>query len=245
MRTGYIGSELHKKRLAETRQKAVLSGYIGSEKHKRNIEAARLRAQEGVSCPHCSRKTSRGGLARHMSVCPYDDANARHCPACDTRLYKTPSHGTFCSIKCSKSPSFNNPKNKIAHPVSFVCKGCKQTKTRNKNAQGIYCDSKCQAIYTWETITKPSIMRGERTRGPSLRRFCEERDGPGCSSCGVVEWLGEPMTMDVDHIDGDHTNNMPDNFRLLCPNCHRQTPTWGKKNSKIYGSSSLRHSPVK
>lgn len=48
------------------------------------------------------------------------------------------------------------------------------------------------------------------------------------------------MTMDIDHIDGDHRNNKPENLRLLCPNCHRQTSTWGKKNVIRYEGSGKR-----
>lgn len=42
-----------------------------------------------------------------------------------------------------------------------------------------------------------------------------------CVNCGNVgEWLGQLMTLEVDHIDGDFTNNVPTNLQFLCPNCH-------------------------
>ena len=42
---------------------------------------------------------------------------------------------------------------------------------------------------------------------------------PTCSLCGFVPvWLGQ---LDVDHIDGNHANNSPENLQTLCANCHR------------------------
>jgi 5-methylcytosine-specific restriction endonuclease McrA len=53
---------------------------------------------------------------------------------------------------------------------------------------------------------------------------------PICSCCSGTEWLGKPMPLELDHINGDNANNSLDNLRLLCPNCHAQTPTYRGKN---------------
>ena len=50
--------------------------------------------------------------------------------------------------------------------------------------------------------------------------------GHQCEKCFLTEWLDKPITLELDHIDGDRKNNKQDNLRLLCPNCHSQTPTW-------------------
>ena len=55
---------------------------------------------------------------------------------------------------------------------------------------------------------------------------------PVCSSCGGNEWLGGPMPLELDHVDGDKTNNQLDNLRMICPNCHALTPTYRGKNTK-------------
>jgi Zn finger protein HypA/HybF involved in hydrogenase expression len=52
-----------------------------------------------------------------------------------------------------------------------------------------------------------------------------------CYKCGMKsEWLGEPLTLQLDHIDGSDKNHSIDNLRLMCPNCHSQTPTWAGRN---------------
>ena len=51
-----------------------------------------------------------------------------------------------------------------------------------------------------------------------------------CEECGISEWCDKPLTLEVDHIDGDNSNNELTNLRVLCPNCHSQTPTWRGRN---------------
>lgn len=51
-----------------------------------------------------------------------------------------------------------------------------------------------------------------------------------CSECGITEYNGKPLVMQLDHIDGDSSNHMFANLRLLCPNCHSQTDTFCGKN---------------
>lgn len=41
-----------------------------------------------------------------------------------------------------------------------------------------------------------------------------------CATCGLTNWLGKKIILEVDHIDGRYWNNLKDNLQLLCPNCH-------------------------
>jgi hypothetical protein len=51
-----------------------------------------------------------------------------------------------------------------------------------------------------------------------------------CSCCGIFDWLGNPLSLQLDHINGVNNDNRLENLRFLCPNCHTQTPTWGYNN---------------
>lgn len=54
--------------------------------------------------------------------------------------------------------------------------------------------------------------------------------------CGIENsWQGIPITLQLDHIDGDRKNHKLDNLRFMCPNCHSQTPTYSGKNKKCLG----------
>ena len=51
-----------------------------------------------------------------------------------------------------------------------------------------------------------------------------------CSNCGISEWNGKQISLELDHVDGVRTNHKLENLRLLCPNCHSQTDTYRSKN---------------
>lgn len=51
-----------------------------------------------------------------------------------------------------------------------------------------------------------------------------------CYLCGLTEWNGKPITLQLDHINGVHLDHRIQNLRLLCPNCHSQTETFAGRN---------------
>jgi 5-methylcytosine-specific restriction endonuclease McrA len=53
---------------------------------------------------------------------------------------------------------------------------------------------------------------------------------PSCRRCGIATWLGEPLSLELHHINGVGQDNRLENLTLLCPNCHSQTDSWGGRN---------------
>ena len=64
-----------------------------------------------------------------------------------------------------------------------------------------------------------------------LRRALLEVGVPCCCAfCGIAEvWMGMPLRLHIDHIDGDFSNCEQSNLRFLCPNCHSQTASYCRK----------------
>jgi hypothetical protein len=67
-----------------------------------------------------------------------------------------------------------------------------------------------------------------------LKRLKRERGWEHqCSICKLTEWNDKPIPLEIDHIDGCHTNNTYTNLRPICPNCHAQTDTYKGKNMRV------------
>lgn len=73
------------------------------------------------------------------------------------------------------------------------------------------------------------LVRNSRYRtSAALRRrlVAEGVKEARCEGCGLDSWQGRPIPLELDHVNGDHTDNRLENLRILCPNCHSQTETW-------------------
>lgn len=75
-------------------------------------------------------------------------------------------------------------------------------------------------------------------KGQHKNALISER-GHQCENCGLREWMGKLITLEMDHIDADRKNNTRENLKLLCPNCHSQTPTW--RRTKTSGWKLKKH----
>lgn len=76
------------------------------------------------------------------------------------------------------------------------------------------------------------LVRGSTVPTSALRRRLL-REGvfePICARCDGTTWLDGPIPLQLDHVDGDRTNNELRNLRLLCPNCHALTDTYCGRN---------------
>ncbi len=76
---------------------------------------------------------------------------------------------------------------------------------------------------------------GSLKEGDSVRKYLLRTRGHQCEMCGILEWQGQVLTFEMDHIDGNRFNHEESNLRILCPNCHSQTPTYRNKK---------RHAPL-
>ncbi len=71
--------------------------------------------------------------------------------------------------------------------------------------------------------------KGWRESSSILRRALKAIGREYKCSCGQgSEWNGKPLRLQIEHKNGNNLDNRPNNLEYLCPNCHTQTPTYGK-----------------
>jgi hypothetical protein len=105
----------------------------------------------------------------------------------------------------------------------------------SKRSQKIYCSNACQALVRREIGTKRWLETGEAviatTQYHYVRQYLADAQSGRCAICdGESAWLGLPLALVLDHIDGNPTNNRRENLRLICPNCDSQLPTYKSRN---------------
>lgn len=94
---------------------------------------------------------------------------------------------------------------------------------------GKYCSLRCSADARMVSINQKNrklYSEGQLKNRATIRKFLSEDVGYLCILCKLSSWNDQPITLQVDHIDGNPDNNSPVNLRLLCPNCHSQTETY-------------------
>jgi HNH endonuclease/Bacterial regulatory proteins, luxR family len=78
------------------------------------------------------------------------------------------------------------------------------------------------------------VVGTRRDRGHLKERLRQAGLLPdACEECGMSEWRGESLPLELHHINGDRDDNRLDNLQLICPNCHAITPNWGGRGAKL------------
>lgn len=72
-----------------------------------------------------------------------------------------------------------------------------------------------------------------RTKTRLLRRALDDLGVEvRCAGCGTgPSWCGKPLTLEIDHVNGDLTDNRRENLRYVCPNCHATTDSYCRKHA--------------
>jgi Zn finger protein HypA/HybF involved in hydrogenase expression len=78
------------------------------------------------------------------------------------------------------------------------------------------------------------LVNGSKVQGARLLRrlIAEGLMAARCQHCGRAQWRCRPIPLELDHVNGDPTDNRLENLRVLCPNCHAQTHTYCGRNRK-------------
>ena len=162
----------------------------------------------------------------------------------------------FCNKSCAAKHNNRKRDNKIYNKISNTLKKNNNKEKNNKeknnkekkkclycdkeieNKKNIYCSNVChtkhkQKLYIerWKNGEEHG-KKGDYGLSNTIRTYLFKKYDNKCTRCGWSEkneFTGK-YPLDVDHIDGNATNNKEDNLRLLCPNCHSLTKTYKGAN---------------
>ena len=125
----------------------------------------------------------------------------------------------FCDRGCAAR--FNNKFHTKFGPTPSVPRYfCSICNKRTENSSSLCRDHLRDYLITSGDVSDRNV----------LKRWLIKLRGRYCECCGGETWCAERIPIELHHEDGNAANNLPDNLKLLCPNCHAQTPNAKGRN---------------
>jgi flagellar biosynthesis/type III secretory pathway ATPase len=144
---------------------------------------------------------------------------------------------TLCELGCGQEAKHQNKSGKkICAEYSTQC-----PEIRKKNSSGLrraHSDGIMKSGFSSEERKAATIaieekfmaLPFEKKSWERRRKIVVEEQENKCLMCGLSMWLGQNLNLQIDHIDGNNSNNKRENLRALCANCHSLTDTYCGKN---------------
>ena len=82
-----------------------------------------------------------------------------------------------------------------------------------------------------DILKKDSTYQSYKLKRRLILEGLKERK---CECCGLTEWQGEPIPLELHHINGDNRDHRIENLQMLCPNCHALTETYRGRNKSAH-----------
>ena len=155
----------------------------------------------------------------------YDFINEkRNCLQCNNEFVVTKNcEKKFCDNSCSAK--FNN---RLRNSIVKTCLNCEKEIKHHRH----FCTKECEFIFRKNEFYI-KIEAGDTTLYEKhYKDYLIKKYGDKCMKCGWCEKnnITGNVPIQLEHIDGNSDNNSLDNLKLLCPNCHSLTPTFGNLN---------------
>ena len=214
---------------AEAKKKKSLAAKKNWQEMPSNIKSAKLKKLGDISRSNAvnhsfwlreqldNRTWSELGVnSRRRAIVLFQEGRCGHCGLYEWR-------GTEISFEIDHIDGNNS--NHVRENLIALCPNChSQTSTWRGRNKG---QSNRVRTYNLHYALNDnfSSFSHERRRAIILK---EQKNC--CNHCGIDEWMSNSISLEMDHVDGQRSNNERSNLECLCPNCHSLTPTWRGRN---------------
>lgn len=148
----------------------------------------------------------------------------------------------YCEYGCNGKAQFTLKNGR--HCCSKRTSSCDGQKKKNsENTKKVYDEGKrLPASTVYQNLPEETKQRMNWNKGNYSNTVFEhggignhkavliQERGHQCEDCELAEWKSQPIPLELEHSDGDNKNNIRENLKLLCCNCHALTPTWRGRN---------------
>ncbi len=180
----------------------------------------------------------RSRAGREQRILEYG-LNPSKCGYCESSLPYDKRHSKFCNNSCAASS--NNVGNRKHGQDPGGCKVCGKKLPYSKRD---HCSRECAKVTAGKRKEEryqkfiqdwlAGLKNGQCGESvcSHIKRYLFEKHNSKCQTCGwgCVNPVTGKIPLTIHHDNGDWKDNRPSNLKLLCPNCHSLTPTYGSKN---------------
>lgn len=151
------------------------------------------------------------------------------CQTCDKEFKTNQARNAHQIVHSNREHRYSIDRTRI-EAKTYNCLYCGNKVDFGRSKINKYCNNNCQQNFQFKQYIQDwqnGLVSGESNY---LKRYILEKQNEKCLNCGLIDWYGQKITLELDHIDGNSENNLEENLRCLCPNCHSQTSTFKGKN---------------
>jgi len=163
-----------------------------------------------------------------------------NCKKCGSEFEPQKGLKSYCSMSCRNSRTWTKEDKK---KKSKSAKSSDLVKKSIEKAHKVNLDPELMKVIAEKrkNTFKRKILEAdfESLSFERLRKRVILEQHESCNHCKNKEWMGKQIPLELEHIDGDNTNNKRENLEALCPNCHALTDTWRGRNKKRSNSSKI------